>query len=245
MNAGAQHARSLDRVAVIIPALNEADSLTELLPALTALRPGRIIVADNGSTDATARVAADGGAVVVSEPRRGYGAACYAGMQHLEDSTDVVVFLDADLSDDPGLLPELAGPVLDDDCDLVIGTRVRALREPGSMTFAQRFGNALATRLIRWGWRYRYDDLGPFRAIRRSALDAIAMQDRAYGWTIEMQIRALELGLRIRQIPVPYRRRKAQSRSKISGTLRGSLLAGYWILTTCGKLWWTRRRRRE
>ena len=234
---------ALHRTAVIIPALNEAAALADLLPILGDMSLGQVIVADNGSTDATAEVAVRCGASMVREPRRGYGAACHAGMQHLDDSIDVVVFLDADLSDDPRLLPELAGPVLRGECDLVIGTRHRELREPGSMTFAQRFGNALATGLIRWGWGYRYHDLGPFRAVTRSALDAIDMQDRAYGWTVEMQIRAVELGLRICQIPVPYRRRKLQTKSKISGTIRGSLLAGYCILSTCGRLRWTRRRR--
>ncbi|MHC4093281.1 MAG: glycosyltransferase family 2 protein [Planctomycetota bacterium] len=247
---------SLDRVAVIIPALNEAASLAELLPILrdqarlvsrtesargTSL--GQVIVVDNGSTDATAEVAARCGATVIHETRRGYGAACHAGMQHLDDSIDVVVFLDADLSDDPRLLEEITGPVLRDRCDLVIGTRVPALREPGSMTLAQRFGNALATRLIHWGWGFCYYDLGPFRAIERRALEAIDMQDRAYGWTVEMQIRAVELSLRVRQVPVPYRRRKSATTSKISGSLRGSILAGYWILATCGRLWWSRSRR--
>jgi len=234
---------SLDRVAVIIPALNEAVSLAELLPILQGLSPGQTIVADNGSTDATAEVAKRHGATVVREARRGYGAACYAGLGHLDEAIDVVAFLDADLSDDPRLLPRIVGPVLGDECDLVIATRVAALREPGSMTFAQRFGNGLATRLIRWGWGYRYHDLGPFRAIRRSALESIDMRDRAYGWTIEMQIRAVELGLRIEQVPVPYRCRRTDTRSKISGTIRGSLRAGYCILTTCGRLWCTKRRR--
>ncbi len=243
MSGDTAERQSLSRVAVIIPALNEAASLRELLPLLIDQRPGQIIVADNGSTDETAAVANGAGATVVHEPRRGYGAACYAGMGCLPDRADVVAFIDADLSDDPNMLPAVVQPIIEGSADLVLGSREPGLREPGSMTLPQRFGNALAVRLIRWGWGHRYSDLGPLRAIRRSSLDAIAMQDRAYGWTVEMQIRALELGLRIASVPVPYRRRKDHTRSKISGTVRGTLLAGYWILTTCARLWWTRGRR--
>ncbi len=231
----------LDRVSVIIPALNEAEALRELLPIVKRLGVGQVIVGDNGSNDGTAEVAAAHGALVASEPRRGYGAACFTAMGHLRGDTEVVVFLDADLSDDPTLLPDLARPVLEDEADLVIGNRVASMREPGAMTLPQRFGDWLATRLIRLGWGFGYHDLGPFRAIRRSSLERIDMQDRAFGWTIEMQIRAIEEGLRIRQIPVPYRRRKGKS--KISGTVRGVALAGYWILTTWWRLWRSRRSR--
>jgi len=227
---------------VIIPALNEGPALRLLLPMLRAFKVGQIIVGDNDSTDDTPAVARDWGATVVTEPRRGYGAACFAAMQVMRDDIDVVVFLDADLSDDPAILPRLAKPVIDGDADLVIGHRVAELREPGAMTTAQRFGDWLATRLIRFGWGFRYGDLGPFRAIRRSSLERINMRDRAFGWTIEMQIRAVEEHLRIAQIPVPYRRRRGQS--KISGTIRGVALAGYWILSTWWRLWRTRSQRR-
>lgn len=232
----------LSRVAVIIPALNEAQNLTELLPQLAAMGLGQVLVCDNGSTDGTRGVVEAAGATWVYEPRRGYGAACYAGMQRLGDAIDVVAFLDADQSDDALRLPDLVDPILRDECDLVIGARAAALREPGSTTIPQRFANWLMPLLIRLGWGYCFSDLGPFRAIRRTSLDAIDMQDRAYGWTIEMQIRAVELGLRIREVPVAHRNRR-HGKSKISGTIRGVALAAYWIIRTCTALWWTKRKR--
>ncbi len=224
----------MPRIAVIIPALNEAPSLDKLLPMLRAMHLAQCIVADNGSTDGTAQLARRHGCTVVCEPRRGYGAACAAGIAALHDDCDIVVFLDADLADDPSHMPRLVEPIAAGRADLVIGTRDAALCEPGSMTAVQRFGNRLATRLIRLGWGYRYRDLGPFRAIRRSCLDAMGMRDRAFGWTVEMQVRALQMCLRIEQISVPYRRRTGVS--KISGTLRGVVLAGYYILTTIARL---------
>jgi glycosyltransferase involved in cell wall biosynthesis len=233
----------LSHVAVIIPALNEAQNLSTLLPMLEDMGLGQMIVCDNGSTDTTREVVEAHGGLWVYEPRRGYGAACFAGMQHLALSSRIVVFLDADLSDDPSLLPSLAQPIANDECDFVIGARVAELREPGSMTVPQVFANWLFPLLIRAGWGHTYTDMGPFRAIRRSSLDAVDMQDRAYGWTIEMQIRAIELGLRIREMPVSYRKRTG--RSKISGTVRGVFLAAYWITRTCGILWLTKHRRQR
>ncbi len=235
-------ATDLSGVAMIIPALNEAKNLAELLPQLTAFRLGQILVCDNGSTDDTRVVVERCGATWVHEPRPGYGAACYAGMQTLDERGDVVAFIDADLSDDVSKLGALVQPIFDDECDLAIGVRVPELREPGSTTFPQRFANWLMPLMIRLGWGYRFTDLGPFRAIRRSSLDAIGMQDRAYGWTVEMQIRAVELGLRIREVPIAHRNRR-HGRSKISGTVRGVLLAAYWIIRTCGVLWLTKGRR--
>lgn len=232
----------LSTTALIIPALNEERSLAELLPILNEFDPLQILVCDNGSSDGTGKVATANGAQWVKEPRRGYGAACRAGMQHLRDEIDVVVFIDADLSDDPTDLPKLVAPILTNECDLVLGSRARELRDRGAMTLPQRVGNFLVPLLIRMGWGFRYRDLGPFRAIRRSSLEAMDMRDRAFGWTIEMQIRAVELGLRIREIAVPYRTRVGKS--KISGTLRGVVLATYWILRTCLVLWVTKRRRR-
>ena len=226
-------------VSVIIPALNEEASLQELLPILHDLGWSQIIVADNGSSDATAEIAARHGCTVVREARRGYGAACAAGMAALDADCEIVVFLDADLADDPSYLPRLVAAIAEDRADLVIGCRDADLRRPGSMTLPQRFGNWLATRLIRIGWGFRYRDLGPFRAIRRECLDRMRMRDRAYGWTVEMQVRALQMGLRIEQIAVPYRRRVGVS--KISGTLRGVVLAGYYILTTIVRLYFSRR----
>lgn len=238
----------LSHVSVIIPALNEAASLRILLPLLTRLELGQIIVCDNGSTDDTRAVvdeqAGEQAVQWILETSRGYGAACFAGMQHLAPDTEIVVFLDADLSDDPALLPALVEPIRSGSSDFVLGARVRELREPGAMTPPQRLANALFPWIMRIGWGHRYIDMGPFRAIRRDALDAIGMNDRAYGWTIEMQIRAVELGLRIQEVPVPYRRR-AKGPSKISGTIRGVVLAAYWITKTCGALWLTKRHRRK
>ena len=236
------HSRNnLSHVAVIIPALNEAKSLTRLLPQLARMGLGTILVCDNGSTDTTRAVTEAHRAEWVYEPMRGYGSACWAGMERLAPHVEIVVFLDADLSDDPTLLPELAAPILRDECDFVVSTRVASLRERGAMTFPQRVANVLFPVLIRWGWGFRYTDMGPFRAIRKSSLDRIGMKDRAFGWTIEMQIRAVELGLRIRELPVPYRKR--EGRSKISGTIRGATLAAYWIIRTCAMLWFTKRKR--
>jgi len=235
-------AGNLSRVAVVIPALNEAPSLRELLPKLNELGVGRVIVGDNGSTDETAAVVRENDAIHAVEPKRGYGAACWAAMQHLDQRTDVVVFLDADLSDDPSLMPALVDPILRDECDFVVSSRVRRLREAGAMTTPQHVANILFPILMRIGWGHRYSDMGPFRAIRQTSLDAMNMKDRAFGWTIEMQIRAVEMGLRIREIPVPYRRRKGKS--KISGTIRGTLRAAWWISRTCVGLWLSRRHRR-
>jgi glycosyltransferase involved in cell wall biosynthesis len=231
----------LAQVAVIVPALNEAQSLSALLPVLKEMQLGQIIICDNGSTDDTRKIVETNGALWVHEAKRGYGAACFAGMEHLASSSRIVVFLDADLSDDASLLRSLVEPIANDECDFVVGSRVARLREPGSMTFPQVFANWLFPLFIRGGWGYRYTDMGPFRAIRRSSLEAVDMQDRAYGWTIEMQIRAVELSLRIRELPVSYRKRTG--RSKISGTIRGVVLAAYWITRTCGMLWLTKRRR--
>lgn len=235
-------ATDLGGVAVIIPALNEAESLAALLPRLRAMRLGQVLVCDNGSTDDTRHITESHGALWVYQKQRGYGAACFAGLQALAPTSHTVVFVDADQGEEVAMLPDLVAPIACDDCDLVVGARVRALREPGATTLAQRFANWLLPAIIRIGWRHRYTDLGPFRAIRRSSLEAIGMKDRAFGWTIEMQIRAVELGLRIREMPVPHHRRRI-GRSKITGTLRGVALAGYWIIRTCGALWLTRRRR--
>lgn len=217
-------------VSIIIPAYNEALALPTLLPAIAPLGVGEVIVADNGSTDDTAAVARAHGARVVHEARKGYGAACWAGIEALSPDCRVVAFLDADMADDPARLPDLVDPILAGDCELTIGARLRRLQEPGSMTPQQHLGNMLATVLIWIWWGYPYLDLGPFRAIDRAALETVAMKDRAYGWTVEMQVRALVCGLRVRQIPVVYRRRIGVS--KISGTLKGTALAGYWILKT-------------
>jgi len=229
---------ALDSVAVIMPALNEEASLRVILPELVALDPAQIIIGDNGSTDDTAAVARSFGADVVTEPQRGYGAACWAAMQRIRPEIEVVLFVDADASDDLSRAVDLVRPIIRDEADLVIATRDADSVESGALSVQQRFGNWLAVRLIRLRWGYRYRDLGPFRAIRKSSLDLIAMKDRAFGWTVEMQIRALQENLRIEQVSVHYKRRIGKS--KIGGTLRGSAKAGYWILSTIGRQWFRR-----
>ncbi len=218
-----------------MPALNEAASLRVLLPALAPFGLGQIIVCDNGSTDETAAVVVEHGATLVRESVRGYGAACWAAMQKIAPSAEVVLFLDADSSDDLSRIPDLVEPILAHRADMVIATRDAETVEKGALSVQQRFGNKLATSLIRWRWRYAYRDLGPFRAIRKSSLDRIAMRDRAFGWTVEMQIRAIQEKLRIEQVSVHYRRRIGTS--KIGGTLRGSAKAAWWILSTIAKHW--------
>jgi len=222
-------------VAVVIPALDEADALPAVLAAIPGERVREIVVVDNGSRDDTAAVARAAGATVVREPRRGYGAACLRGLDHLRANPPaIVVFVDADGSDDPAELPLLVEPIDHDHADLVIGSRVLG-HEPGSLTPVQRFGNALAVRLIRLLFGVRCSDLGPFRAIRWQALERLAMGDRDYGWTVEMQARAARMGLVTVDVPVSYRRRRA-GRSKIAGTLRGSFGAGTKILFTIAKI---------
>lgn len=219
------------RVDAIIPALDEAESLGRVLDLLPSPPVRRVIVADNGSTDSTSRIARDHGATPVFEPRRGYGAACLKGIEALaHDPPDVVLFLDADLSDDPTEAGTLLGPILEGRADLVIGSRTQGVREPGALTSHARFGNWLATRLLKALYGVRYTDLGPFRAIRYDSLRKLGMADRDFGWTIEMQVKAARLGLRHVEVPVRYRRRVG--RSKISGTLGGSLRAGLKILST-------------
>jgi glycosyltransferase involved in cell wall biosynthesis len=217
------------RVAIVIPALNEERSLPLVLAGLPREGIYEIVVADNGSTDGTAQVARAGGARVVHEPRRGYGSACLAGIAALEDP-GIVVFLDADHSDDPADLPRVLAPLLEGRADLVIGSRVLGEREKGALLPQAIFGNWLATRLIQWFWGQHFTDLGPFRAIRADALRRLEMEDRDFGWTVEMQIKAARRGLRCVEVPVRYRRRVG--RSKITGTIRGTLLAAHKILFT-------------
>ncbi len=216
-------------VAVIIPALNEETSLPRVLKAIPDW-VDRVVVVDNGSTDATADVAASAGAHVVSTPQRGYGRACLAGIAAACDDHDILVFLDGDYSDFPEQMDRLVSPIADGEADLVIGSRTRGQRARGALTPVQRFGNALSCRLIRWFWGHAFTDLGPFRAIRTDALAVLRMDDQTYGWTIQMQIRALRAGLRVREVPVDYRCRIG--RSKISGTLTGAARAGSKILQT-------------
>ena len=190
----------------------------------------QIIVADNGSRDRTAEIALQAGATVVSEPRRGYGAACLRAMASLPPDAETVVFMDADSSDDPSEAACLLEPILKGRADFVLGSRTLGKAEKGALQPHQRFGNALATFLIQVLFGYSYTDLGPFRAIRLDALRKLDMRDRNYGWTIEMQIKAIRQKLRIEEVPVSYRNRIGVS--KISGNLKASVLAGIKILWT-------------
>jgi glycosyltransferase involved in cell wall biosynthesis len=221
------------RLAVIIPALNEEQSIGAVLDAIPAALQADVIVVDNGSTDRTAEIAAAHGARVVAEPQRGYGAACLAGLAAVRDP-EVVAFLDADLSDDPSLLPSLCAPILENGADLVIGSRMLGPREPGALPLHSRFGNWLAGRLLTYLYHQPTTDLGPFRAIRGATLQQLRMSDRGFGWTMEMQAKAARLRARTVETPVPYRRRIG--RSKITGSLKASLLAGLIILSTAFRL---------
>ena len=218
--------RLSNRVGVVIPALNEECAIGRVLADIPAW-VDQVVVADNGSHDATPDVARASGAVVVKEPERGYGAACQAGVAKL-DETDIVVFLDGDYSDDPSEMDRVVDPIARGEADLVIGSRVLGDAEPGALLPHQRYGNRLACSLMRLFWNTRHTDLGPFRAIRTTALRQLNMRDRAFGWTVEMQIKAARHGLAALDVPVSYARRIGTS--KISGTLKGTVLASTTIL---------------
>ncbi len=225
------------RVAVIIPALNEEQSIGRVLDAIPAELDVDAIVVDNGSTDRTSEIAIEHGARVVRHPIRGYGAACLAGIAALRQS-EVVAFLDADFSDDPTLLAALVRPVLDGTADLVIGSRMRGVRERGALPVHSLFGNWLAGMILTHLYRQPTTDLGPFRAIRSATLKRLQMQDTGYGWTMEMQAKAARLRVRTLEIAVPYRKRIG--RSKITGSLRASVQASAIILGTAFRLLWWR-----
>ncbi len=221
---------------VIIPAFNEENSVGRVVRDIPAELVQEIIVVNNNSNDQTAVEAARAGATVLDERIQGYGRACLRGIdyaQQRQPRPDIVVFLDADYSDYPGEMPALVVPILNDSVDMVIGSRALGRRQRGSMTPQQVFGNWLATTLLRWLYGVRYTDLGPFRAIRFETLLALDMQDKTYGWTVEMQLKAAKQGFTSTEVPVDYRRRIGHS--KISGTIKGTILAGYKILTTIFK----------
>ncbi len=232
------------RVSAIIPARDEALCLDAIIRSLLRLRTQdqqvlifEVVVADNGSTDATGQVARDAGARVIEVPQPGYGQACWAAVQASDG--DVLLFVDGDGAADPQDAFALLA-ALENSADLVIG--LRQSPDAGAMSPPQRFGNALACALMRWLWRMPATDLGPYRAIRRATFDALDMQDRGFGWTVEMQVRAHGLGLRVAQLPVQWHARSAGA-SKISGTLRGVLGAGIGILGMITRLWWRERTR--
>lgn len=224
---------------VIIPALNEERSIGLVINALLSYNIAKIIVADNGSSDQTAKVAREAGAEVVFEQEKGYGAACLKALQYAYNfKPDIFLFMDGDFADDANDIPKILEPIQTKKADLVIGSRVLGTREKGALTIPQIIGNALATRLLKLFFGVTYTDLGPFRAITKTALDQIKMKDRNYGWTIEMQIKAAKHRLSYQEVPVNYRRRIGQS--KVSGTLKGSFLAGSIILYSIYKYGWSR-----
>lgn len=228
----------MPRISVIIPAHNEAESIALVINEIPAGLVQEIIVVDNASTDATAARAAAAGATVLFEPTPGYGRACLRGIAYAlaqHPPPDILVFLDGDHSDYPAEMSTLLAPLLAHEADMVIGSRALGQRERGALLPQQRFGNWLAAWLLRYRFGTTTTDLGPFRAIRTAALVGLNMADTTYGWTVEMQVKAARQDLRVTEIPVSYRRRIGTS--KISGTVRGTLGAGYKILATIFRYW--------
>ncbi|MDP2059928.1 MAG: glycosyltransferase family 2 protein [Flavobacteriaceae bacterium] len=218
-------------IKVIIPANNEAGSIAQVIREIPKT-VDEIIVVNNRSTDDTFEVAKKAGATVLNEEKMGYGYACLKGMEYIAQLTnkpEIVVFLDGDYSDYPEELSMLVAPILNREVDFVVGARTKVLQEPGSMTFQQRFGNKLATILMKYIFGSNFTDLGPFRAIRYSTLVSLNMQDKTYGWTVEMQLKVLKKNLPYAEIPVRYKKRIGVS--KVSGTLKGTIFAGYKILS--------------
>ncbi len=221
----------IPKITVIIPAFNEEGSVGLVINDIPKI-VDEIIVVNNNSTDNTAKVAEKAGAIVLSETNSGYGYACLKALKYLSEKTskpDIVVFLDGDYSDYPEKLTEIIKPIISENVDIVIGARVKNLREVGSMTFPQRFGNRLATGLMKLFFNSKFTDLGPFRAIKYNKLVALNMEDKTYGWTVEMQLKALKNNYSYTEIPVPYRNRIGIS--KVSGTIKGAIFAGVKILT--------------
>ena len=221
------------KISVIIPALNEEESIGQVLNDIPGEIVEEVIVVDNGSSDNTVTVSKGLGANVILEPLKGYGSACLRGISILKQDTDIVVFLDADYSDYPQDLHTVVKPIIDDDAEMVIGSRMLGVRKKGALLPQAIFGNKLATFLIRLFWGFKYTDLGPFRAIKYRDLIALNMIDKNFGWTVEMQIKALKKGLRIAEVPVRYRKRIGKS--KITGTFSGTVRAGVKIIYTIFK----------
>ncbi|WP_272493458.1 glycosyltransferase family 2 protein [Rhodocaloribacter litoris] len=222
------------RILVIIPAFNEARSIGQVIGDIPAALVEEVVVVNNASTDETEANARAAGATVLREPRRGYGRACLRGIAYArEKNPDLVVFLDGDYSDHPEEMTDLVAPILRGEADFVVGSRMRGRREPGAMLPQALLGNRLACFLMRLLWGARYTDLGPFRAIRFADLLALGMEDETFGWTIEMQIKAVLAGLRYTEVPVSYRRRVGVS--KITGTVSGTVKASAKILWTIAK----------
>ena len=223
-------------IKVVIPANNEEQSIDLVVRDIPKDLVSEVVVVNNASTDQTSQVAAAAGATVLDEPSPGYGNACLKGIRYLDQEgkrPDVLVFLDGDYSDYPQEMEQVVAPILKDGMDLVIGSRTLGRRARGSMTFPQIFGNWLATTLMRLFYGVRFTDLGPFRSIRFDKLLEIKMADQTYGWTVEMQVKAARHQLKITEVPVNYKKRIGVS--KVSGTIKGTVMAGYKILWTIFK----------
>jgi glycosyltransferase involved in cell wall biosynthesis len=227
-------------LSVIIAALNEDEAIAKVVSAVPQDLADEIIVVDNGSTDRTPQVARAAGARVVREPRRGYGRAFRAGLRTISPHCEIIVFLDGDGSDCPEAMDRLVRPIIEGTHDFVIGSRINGCREAGSMSFHQVLAGYIVGFLLHILYGIRYTDMGPFRAIRRDALERLGMREETYGWPLEMQMRAARAQLRILEVPVDYRRR-AGGRSKITGTIRGSCLAATRILATLARIALERR----
>jgi glycosyltransferase involved in cell wall biosynthesis len=224
------------KIVVIIPAFNEENAVGKVVNAIPKDWVEEIVVVNNNSTDKTREAAEQEGALVLDQPIKGYGNACLKGIEHVkskQEKPDIIVFLDADFSDFPEQLPEVVRPILEKEMDMVIGSRALGEREGGSMTIPQVFGNWLATRLIKLFYGYHFTDLGPFRAIRWDSLMELNMQDKTFGWTVEMQVKAAKMKFNCTEVPMAYRNRIGKS--KVSGTLYGTVMAGYKILYTIFK----------
>jgi glycosyltransferase involved in cell wall biosynthesis len=223
----------IPKIAVIIPAYNEEKSIGKVVRDIPRSIVNEVVVVSNASTDKTEENAKNAGATVLKEDRKGYGYACLCGINYLQkqsEKPEIIVFLDGDYSDFPEEIPDLIHPILAENMDMVIGSRVLGKREKGSLSPQQIFGNWLATKLIKLFYGVSYTDLGPFRAIKFEKLLALQMQDKTYGWTVEMQVKAAKMGFLTTEIPVKYRVRIGVS--KVSGTIKGTILAGYKILGT-------------
>jgi glycosyltransferase involved in cell wall biosynthesis len=230
----------MSSIAVIIPALNEAGNIRQLVEEILITERVEVLVVDNGSIDDTAQEAKLAGAKVVCEPRRGYGYACAAGVAATQEA-DILVFIDGDGSFSPAELPAILKPLLKGEADLVLGSRVLGQIAPGSMPSHQRFGNWLASRLMNVIYRLTITDLGPYRSIRRDLLQQLNMKEMTFGWPTEMIVKAARQGSKIVEVPVSYHSRQS-GRSKVSGTLRGSLLAAWFILGVTLRYAWKRHR---